>query len=263
MATPSDSVSAWLSTVLAADHSRLVEALAMVERDDDDAIHQVRVACRRARSHVRTFAAPLDAEWADDLARRLRRLAGSCGDARDLEVLREHTSGYPSLEVEVAELERAALATARRQLDRPRTAKTVAALRSAADDARALSGEPAQEVLPELVRSTWQDFEKAAGRLTLDSPDSDWHRARVRAKRARYTAEAAAPVLGEETASLAARAKQVQALLGEHQDLVMTAELLQPIGTDAARALAEAQHARRPELRRRFLTCWADEAGTG
>jgi CHAD domain-containing protein len=261
MSAPTDSAASWLSLLLAADHSRLVDALDMVTRGEADAIHQVRVSCRRARSHLATFAAPMGASWADDVGKRLRKLGRTCSEARDLEVLREVTVDHPDVDPEVTALERAALLSATRGLGKPRTAKATGALRAAAEDARKLETGTAVDLLPDLVDKTWDEFASAARRLTGDSPDADWHTARVRAKHARYTAEAAAPVLGEECAALAEGAKQAQTILGAHQDLVMTAGILDGLGTVAAARLAQEQRARRANVRTEFLTCWQSLTG--
>jgi CHAD domain-containing protein len=53
------------------------------------------------------------------------------------------------------------------------------------------------------------------------------HDARKAAKRARYAAEAAAPVLGGKTAArLARRYRKLQEVLGEHQDSVLAVDFL-------------------------------------
>src|SRR6266536_714957 len=67
---------------LAKGASRLHGAILMVEKDEDDAIHQVRVACRRLRSDKL-----LAGDWARQLRADLAALALACGEARDLEVI--------------------------------------------------------------------------------------------------------------------------------------------------------------------------------
>jgi CHAD domain-containing protein len=68
-----------------------------------------------------------------------------------------------------------------------------------------------------------------------DGPERDiaMHRARKAAKRARYTAELAAPELGGKATKTVARMKQLQNLLGERQDGVVAAELLLRLGRTA------------------------------
>ena len=64
--------------------------------------------------------------------------------------------------------------------------------------------------------------------MRANDPVEDFHELRKRAKRARYTAELIAPVLGPQIARAAGRfirlTTQVQATLGEHQDAVVSGE---------------------------------------
>src|SRR5690349_10616276 len=57
-----------------------------VRRRADDAVHAMRVACRRMRSALQSFRMVLDRDRTDALVAELRWLAGQLGDARDLEV---------------------------------------------------------------------------------------------------------------------------------------------------------------------------------
>lgn len=58
-----------------------------VRRDVEDSVHQMRVACRRLRSALRTFRRSLDRDVANKLAAELRRLGGEMGPARDNAVM--------------------------------------------------------------------------------------------------------------------------------------------------------------------------------
>src|SRR5207302_1981585 len=55
--------------------------------DDPEDVHQARVATRRLRSDLRTFASLLDPDWAASLVEELRWLGGVLGDVRDADVL--------------------------------------------------------------------------------------------------------------------------------------------------------------------------------
>ena len=57
-----------------------------VRRDAPEAVHDMRVACRRMRSTFQSFRALLDRSRGDDLVVELRWLAGELGGAGDLEV---------------------------------------------------------------------------------------------------------------------------------------------------------------------------------
>ncbi|WP_141726474.1 CHAD domain-containing protein, partial [Actinacidiphila rubida] len=66
--------------------------------------------------------------------------------------------------------------------------------------------------------------------------DTALHEARKDAKRARYSSEAAQPVLGRPAAVHTSRMKSVQQLLGEHQDSVMCRTAVAGVRSTAARA---------------------------
>src|SRR4051794_18667147 len=59
------------------------------EDDDREAVHHTRVATRRLRSDLHTFAPLLDEGWADDLRDELRWLGTLLGRVRDADVLTE------------------------------------------------------------------------------------------------------------------------------------------------------------------------------
>ena len=77
---------------------------------------------------------------------------------------------------------------------------------------------PAEQVLPALVDKAWKKLKKEVALLRLDGPSDEWHEARIRAKKARYAAEAVAPVMGEDVKRFAKALSGVTEVLGEHQD---------------------------------------------
>lgn len=89
---------------------------------------------------------------------------------------------------------------------------------------------PARRLLPRLVRSPWRRLVVEARRLDASSPLEDLHRLRVRAKRARYAAEAAVPVVGRRAAVLARAATSLQDVLGTLHDATVAEEWLRRRG---------------------------------
>jgi hypothetical protein len=83
-------------------------------------------------------------------------------------------------------------------------------------------------------KATRKAGRKADKRLiaaVADTDDAALHRARKAAKRARYAAELARPVLGKKkTTKKAAEYKKIQTVLSEHQDSVVAAETLRTLG---------------------------------
>src|SRR5215469_11068317 len=59
----------------------------LVRRDEPDAVHQMRVATRRARSALQAFGTIIDRETTRPLCAELKWLATMLGQARDTEVL--------------------------------------------------------------------------------------------------------------------------------------------------------------------------------
>ena len=267
---------------LAASVRRLVAHHGPVRRDAPDAVHQMRVACRRLRSDLRTFAPLVEADWADGLRAELAWLAGVLGAARDLEVLRERIaaatgddpqaplddSAVRDIDAILAERQLAAVADVEAALAEPRYAllleRVVEAARHPALPAAAQ--EPAATALPPLVGTAWRKLARRARLLAPDGPDADWHQVRIRAKRARYAAEASTPALGAPAGRLGAAAESIQDLLGQHQDCVVAAETLLDIAGQArgdtvlavtCGRLAERERAAAREVRTGFPAVWA------
>jgi CHAD domain-containing protein len=99
----------------------------------------------------------------------------------------------------------------------------------AAARAPALAGEataPAREVLPALVRRPWRSLRAGAIACRDGAPDEQLHDLRIRAKRCRYAAEAAAAATGKRAAIFAKEVAALQEVLGELHDAVVAEEWL-------------------------------------
>ncbi len=75
--------------------------------------------------------------------------------------------------------------------------------------------------MPGLARRPWRSLERAVAALGRRPSDEELHEVRIKAKRCRYAAEAAAPVLGKRAAGFAAAAAGLQDALGELNDAVV------------------------------------------
>ncbi|GHF35590.1 CHAD domain-containing protein [Streptomyces mashuensis] len=239
---------------------RQAEALAAhdpgARRGTEDAVHQMRVATRRLRSAFRTYAKVLDRAATDPLARELQWLATELGVERDREVLtarlREAVAALPRPLVHgpVRARLRTSAGTdrsrARRHVTTVLDGKRYLALLESLDalladpPLRRAAGRPAGEVLG---RAVLRDCARLAVRVehALATPpgparDTALHDARKAAKRARYGAEAAVPALGKPAKRLAARLKEVQTVLGDHQDGVLARDALRRLAALAAAA---------------------------
>ncbi|MFE9059085.1 CYTH and CHAD domain-containing protein [Streptomyces mutabilis] len=222
-------------------------------RDLPDGVHRMRVTCRRLRSCLRSYRSVLDRRVTDPVRAELKWLAGELGVARDQEVLRERLgaelAGLPG------DLVLGPAAARLRVWDVSRSEESRAHVREALASDRYLrlldaldgllrqpplragaAGKPARTmagaVLKEYDRLAGH-VEHALGLPPGPSRDAALHQARKEAKKVRYAAEVARPVLGKPVKRLGKRAKAVQQLLGDHQDSVVAQETLRELAVTA------------------------------
>jgi CHAD domain-containing protein len=124
------------------------------------------------------------------------------------------------------------------------------------------AGDRADAVLPELVSGPWKQLRRAVRRLPSSPADEDLHAVRIRAKRARYAAEAAIPVFGKKARWFSEAIAALQGLLGDHHDAVVAQSWLRALVVEAnvaqALVLGELLAAQRAEVRRCRHT-WRDD----
>jgi CHAD domain-containing protein len=238
---PGDPAAGAVQAAIAAGVRRIVLNDPRTRLGEVEPLHQMRVGTRRLRSDLRTFAPLVDEEWAESLRDQLRWLGASLGAVRDLDVLierlrREGSDLQPRLGPLFDELEqrRADARTALmadlaggRYVDL--LERLVGAARAPHLSERARL--PCREALPPLAARSWRKLARAGSALGDGSPDQEFHRVRVLAKRARYAAEAVAPALGRRRGGAAARfarrAAAVQDVLGELQDSVVASQTIE------------------------------------
>jgi CHAD domain-containing protein len=219
-----------------------------LRRGDDSAIHRTRVATRRLRSALRVFGAFFDAERTGSLDAELRWYAEVLGAVRDSQVLElrlhEALAELPAeLILGPVQQHVDAHLHATRQRDWERLQQELSGTRyldllaevAAWIDATPFTGR-ADRPASALVRASRRAHGAVARRLKAANRSGDvdqLHRARKAAKRARYAAEAAGPVTGSGAIREADRYRRLQDLLGEHQDSVVSAQLLRELGAAA------------------------------
>ena len=264
---------------LAASVTRLVVHDPVVRLDTDpEGVHQTRVATRRLRSDLRTFRSVIDAEATARFRQELRWIASLLGVVRDGDVLLERMRRSAA---KLPEDERRGAVEVLSTLERHRDvahAQLLAALRerrylelldrlvSEANSPSLLdeAHRPARVVLPALVQGPWRSLERAARRLGKKPSDAELHELRIRAKRVRYAAEAAVPLLGQEAAGFAGAAADLQTVLGDLNDAVVARTWLRewakgdrtPEGIAAAKVLARLERERAREERARWRGRW-------
>lgn len=229
------------------DHDRVIRA-----GTDPEGVHQARVGTRRLRSDLRTFRPLLDTAWSEPLRAELKWIAAELGRARDADVLcARFERQIDGLGVEDRVMSAPLLDQLRHQRDEARR-ELMAALaerrylellerlvqganqpRLDADPgAAAAAAGPARDVLPGLVARRWRKLRRAVAGLGTEPGDDALHQVRIRAKRARYAADVAVPVVGKPAAALASALSDLQDVLGDLHDASVAEAWLR----DAARA---------------------------
>ena len=225
----------------------------LVRRDEPDAVHQMRVATRRARSALQAFGGIIERDATRPLCAELKWLAAALGPARDTEVL------LARLTAELAAISPALVTgPVQARITAHFTAELAQARQAAVDalggqrylrlleDLDALLADPpltplaereAGKALPEPVQRAARRLQRALAAVpAAEDRDAAIHEARKAAKRARYAAEAAVPALGRAASRQAARAKELQQLLGDHHDSVVARTVLLDLAQEARAA---------------------------
>ncbi|GII88766.1 CHAD domain-containing protein [Sphaerisporangium siamense] len=239
-----DSAGGVVVAYLASQVAALTAQDPQVRRAEEDAVHQMRVASRRLRSALKSFSSVItETEGVQD---ELRWIAGVLGEARDLEVIRERFAGHlDGLEPEVvvgpvrtrlgddlAAREREAMVRIGAAMSGERYFALLDRLDAmiANPPLTPLAAGKADTVLGKIAGKTWnrvvKRYDAAQAIEDAERREIAMHDVRKAAKRARYTAEALRPLLGDTADDLAKRAKSVQTVLGLHQDGVVAQQIL-------------------------------------
>ncbi len=231
----------------------LAEHLAVLEEHDaglrGETVHRLRISARRLRSALTSYRTMFEPGAVDSLREELRWLGGELSDARDSEVMRGHLDAvaadelhpsiHPTLRRRIdSDLETAhhrGHAAAVEAVASERYRRLVRSLDAViqAPALRPKASKRARKALPKLLERDARRLRRAAkaARRTNGSATRDeaLHEVRKKAKRLRYAAESAIPVLGKGGKRLAKRAKKVQDALGAHQDTVASRAWLEEL----------------------------------
>jgi CHAD domain-containing protein len=215
--------------------------------DDPEDVHRARVATRRLRSQLRTFRSMLDPVWANSLREDLRWLGAGLGSVRDKQVMAQRLRGRTTTLAEEdaavvtelsSELEGESEEARGRLVLDMRSDRYIDLIERLVDASRAPAltadaQQPAAVVMPSLGRRDWTRLRKGIARLPEPAANADLHRIRILAKRVRYAAEAAAPIVGKVASRFADAAAGLQDVLGDHQDSVTAQAWLRGAGNGA------------------------------
>jgi CHAD domain-containing protein len=225
----------------------------MVRRDEPDAVHQMRVATRRLRSTLRSFGNVIRGDRTQRLAGELKWLGTVLGEARDAEVLAGHLleqlHDMPAelvigpVQARVQGRFASRYADARTVLLEALGSERYFSLLDELDKLMAeppltpRAARPAADVLPAAARRPYRQVRRRmrrARRARAGQPtDEALHEARKAAKRARYAGETMAPAVGRQASRFAKQMKQVQSVLGDHQDAVIARQVERELGISA------------------------------
>jgi CHAD domain-containing protein len=219
-------------------------------RAGENVVHQARVAVRRLRSTIRVFADLFDASQAAHLEEELLWWAGLLGEVRDLDILAQRQAALlgelpaelilgpvaSTIEAELAVRRKQAADAVVEALNSGRFRKLIGLMHHWRSDPPFT---PAADVSAAAINPMIKKAKKKASkRLTRavavrrDGEPSDdlFHSARKASKRYRYAVEAAQPVWGSKADKIVSERKDLQDLLGNHQDRIVSAAFLREIG---------------------------------
>ncbi|WP_052709239.1 CYTH and CHAD domain-containing protein [Streptomyces sp. NRRL S-495] len=218
-----------------------------VRLDEPDSVHRMRVTARRLRSTLKAHRRLFDHGRTDELATEIRWLGRSLGTARDQEVLGEHLVGAldalpdrlrcgssrGEVSAHYARAYRQAWEQVVRDLGSVRYHSLLNELEAFAADppltALADRSKPRRRLSRTLRHEQRRTLKRLDAALGIDSGparDAALHNARKAAKRARYAAEAARPTAPKRARKFEKRMKQLQRVLGGHQDAVVARQAL-------------------------------------
>lgn len=207
----------------------------MADQSDGEALHDLRVALRRLRSHLRAYAADLSDSARRSARRRLRRLARATGASRDAEV---HLAWLGEQEPTLSSMHRPGWSRLVKQLEAEKAdadAGLEEAMARSFASTMARLGEslsryaitvhvrdgaevtPFAEVAAVRIEQHAEALQAAIGRIGSASDQDAAHRARIAGKRLRYLLEPLTASV-ESTPPLVAGLKELQDALGDLHD---------------------------------------------
>jgi CHAD domain-containing protein len=211
--------------------------------DDDEEVHKFRVATRRLRSDLHSFAPVLRRHRTDPIRAELGWLGRVVGAVRDTDVLRARMAvrleAVPDADPAEADLlmslierqageARAIMLTALADTRYIRLLDVLVDLADAPPFRKDGMATPhkSRRIASQIVLKPWRRVAAEVDALGRSPADDALHQVRILAKRARYAAEAGAPLLGQTVSHFATAVADLQTVLGDHQDTVLAEEWL-------------------------------------
>lgn len=244
--------------------------------EDPEGVHQARVATRRLRSDLRTFAPLLNKRAAKSLRIQLKWLADLLGAVRDADVMTgvlahaAEEAGEPPGAVQLLDRIRAQREAANQHLldglDDPRLFRLLQDLVEAAADppTNKAASRRADKQVGSLLDGPWKQMKRSVKDLPSGAGPQELHRIRVAGKRTRYAAEAMSPVAGKSARRFAKKLARLQDTLGDINDasvaidwLAATSNGLDSSAQDAAWMMIVGLERDRDELLEKWPAEWS------
>jgi CHAD domain-containing protein len=217
-----------------------------VRQGDVEAVHDMRVAVRRLRATLRTFGPLLNTERTEPLRAELGWLGDLLGEARDPDVIAARLDAAVAREApelivgpvanRIQQRLAAVSARAHADLDEGLDSPRYAGMTDLIDEVLAgIAPTNGRRLHARVRRALLRADRILAGAVdSLSTCDNDaavkLHHARRAYKRARYAVEVLVPAGPPEAGRLVNRLRDVQDLLGEFQDSIVTEGLLREYG---------------------------------
>jgi len=200
----------------------------------------MRVAIRRTRTIIREFGQALPGEAGEQSVAELRWVARQLGQARDADICTESldeyaahapaTADFESVATYIRKTRTEAYESLRGALSSERYSVLIEELRAlaakaSADAARRRSGNRLVAADDHVDRATTRVF-GYGNRISENSTAVELHKLRIEVKRLRYLLDFLAAQGSGNPARLAETTRELQALLGTHQDAIIVQETL-------------------------------------
>ena len=220
-------------------------------RGGENVVHVTRVAVRRLRSTIRVFEDLFDGAQAGRLEDELVWWAGLLGAVRDLDILAEGLTAQiaalppelvlgpveSTITTEIAAARKAGMDVVLETMDSERYRTLVALVGAWRSDPpfTALADAPADKIKGYVKRAEKKVRKRLAAAVAAreageEGADELFHSARKAGKRHRYAVEAALPLWGGKAEKIVAARKNLQDILGHHQDRAVSAAFLRDLG---------------------------------
>jgi CHAD domain-containing protein len=250
MTDPPETLADLLSAYTAEQCTVIIDAEPKL-RAGENVVHVTRVAVRRLRSTIRVFADAYEESESARLEEELVWWASVLGAVRDMDILQagltERISGLPpelilgpvesTVFTETAAQRKVASDALKEALDSERYRKLIALVHAWRSDPPCTEAAyaPASEVSSYIRKAKKKVTKRLAAAVQAqqagEPADELFHRARKAGKRHRYAVEAAVPLLGSKAEKIVSERKDLQDVLGAHQDRIVQSAFLRDLGS--------------------------------